>query len=218
MIIIVSDKILNRAYHKLDSNQKLMYESIIDDKIKVVCVDAPAGTGKTYISVLASLELMNEGKVSKIHYIRFPDDRSLRLGYLPGDTYDKEHIYFHPLYSAFTEFGLYSESVDDMIRCEQLVVSTDISLRGTNIKNSVVIIDEAQNGHLSDLKLVLTRVSDDCKVILIGHSSQYDNFKGINDKAFSRYIDHFIKKNWAVKVELTTNYRGKVSQWADLLE
>lgn len=86
-----------------------------------------------------------------------------------------------------------------------------------NISKSVVIIDEAQNAHLNDLKLVLTRIHDDCIVYLIGHSGQYDNFKGENERAFNQYIDLLSKYPWCQVVHLTHNYRGIISTVCDTL-
>ena len=209
-------KNMDRYYSKLDSYQRAYYGEIFSKS--VVCVDAPAGTGKTTIAIMAALQLLYEGKINHIYYVRFPDDRSLKLGYIPGDTREKQEMYMYPFYDACYEFGLSTKDIEEMIQNEDVILQTDITMRGTNIQRSIVIIDEGQNGHFSDLKLVLTRVHDDCKCVLIGHSGQYDNFRGKNENAFVAYIDHLTKKNWAVKCDLPINYRGKISSWADKLE
>lgn len=209
---------LDRYYNRLDKHQKAYYQSLLDKAASVVCVDSPAGTGKTTIAVMAGLQLLQQGEVDKIYYIRFADDRSLRLGFLPGDTVDKTSIYMTPFYDACLELGVDKFHVDAMITQEQIVLCTDIAMRGINISKSFVIIDESQNARFNDLKLVLTRIKDDCKVALIGHSLQCDNFKGKNEKAFLLYIDHLCKKNWAVRCELPINYRGRISSWADVLQ
>lgn len=206
-------KNIDRYYKKLDEFQLNYYHSIFDKS--VVCVNAPAGTGKTTIAVMAALQLLHQGEINHIYYVRFPDDRSLRVGFLPGDTTDKESIYFYPLYDALTEFGYDPQEIDKLKLQEDIITRTDIAMRGINISKSMMIIDEAQNGRLSDLKLVLTRIHDDCKCILLGHSGQYDNFKGNNEHAFEGYIDHLCKKPWSIKCELPINHRGKISSWAD---
>ena len=189
-------KNMDRYYQKLDNFQKDYYQAILDNP--VVCVDAKAGTGKTTIAVMAALQLQKEGKISHIYYVRFPDDRSLKLGYIPGDAEAKQEMYTFPFKQTCYEFGLSYSDIGSMKENEDVIFDTDIAMRGTNIEKSLVIIDEAQNGHLSDLKLVLTRIHDDCKCILIGHSGQYDNFKGKNDNAFVSYIKHLTKKPWTV--------------------
>lgn len=213
--LVINSKELDRAYKKLDKDQ-LNYFNSFSNHI-ITCVNAASGSGKTFVAVLAALQAFNQGEVNKIYYIRIPDDRSLRLGYLPGTSDDKQSIYTTPFYNACTSLGLRDEDIDIARDNNEIVLCTDIVLRGTNICNSFVIIDEAQNGRLSDLKLILTRISDNCKVALIGHSAQYDNFKGINEKAFEKYIDHLTKKSWAIECKLTKNYRGKLSSWADEL-
>ena len=211
--LVINSKELDRAYKKLDKDQ-LDYFNSFSNHI-ITCVNAASGSGKTFVAVLAALQAFNQGEVNKIYYIRIPDDRSLRLGYLPGSSDDKQSIY--PFYNACTSLGLREEDIDIARDNNEIVLCTDIVLRGTNICNAFVIIDEAQNGRLSDLKLILTRISDNCKVALIGHSAQYDNFKGTNEKAFEKYIEHLTKKSWAIECKLTKNYRGKLSSWADEL-
>lgn len=212
-------KVIDRFYKRLNDEQKAYYEALIDNSTIVVCSNSVAGTGKSTIAVMAALELMDEGRINHIYYVRFADDRALKLGFLPGDEMEKESLFMNPFYSACEEFGLDEYRVDDMIIKKQIILCTDIGLRGCNIENSMVIIDEAQNAHFADLKLVLTRIKDNCKCALIGHSGQNDNFKmKTNDHAFERYIDHLCEKEWAKKINLVKNYRGKLSSWADALE
>lgn len=208
---------IDKYYTRLDTRQKEYYQYLLDKSKSVICVDSPAGTGKTTIAVMAGLQLLEQGDVNKIYYIRFADDRSLRLGFLPGDTTDKTSIYMTPFYDACLELGLDKFHVDEMISQEQIVLCTDIAMRGINISKAFVIIDESQNARFNDLKLVLTRIKDDCKVALIGHTGQIDNFKGTQEWAFQRYMIHLCKKNWAIQCSLPVNYRGRISSWADAL-
>ena len=214
--LCIDGQILDKNYNKLDQDQIIYYQSIMDNM--VVCVNSCAGTGKTFIAILSALELFRQGKFNHIYYIRIPDDRSLRLGFLPGDDIEKQSIYFRPFYDACNKLGIMSESIDDAIEDQSIILSTDISLRGANIEKSFVIIDESQNGSLQDLKLILTRIADNCKVVMIGHSNQVDNFKKSNDHAFEKYIDHLCQKPWAKECKLVKNYRGQLSSWADKLE
>lgn len=204
----------DRFYGKLDEFQRAYYDSII--KKSVVCVDAPAGTGKTSVAVLAGLQMLAQGSISKLIYLRFPDDRSLKLGYLPGVLEDKQMYYMYPFYEACSDCGLQKETVDELIEYEVIELCTDIGMRGRNLRSSYVILDETQNARFGDLKLVLTRLHDDSKAVMIGHNGQCDNFKG-NDNSFNRYIEHLCKKDWAVSCELPKNYRGKISRWVDEL-
>ena len=94
---------------------------------------------------------------------------------------------------------------------------THTFLRGDNLKHKIIILDESQNFTVSDLKKTLTRCSDDCKIIVIGHEKQCD----LSDKmksGFKKYIDHFFGHDHCQVCQLTINHRGWVSQWADELE
>ena len=213
----INDKILNKFYYKLDEYQREYYEAILDDSIKFIGINACSGTGKTWIAVGGALELLREGKINKIYYLRTVDDRSLKMGFLPGTEYDKSKIYFKPFYDIAIDFGIRPEDIDLARENETIVLTTDICLRGSNIEKSVVIIDEAQNMDIDTIKLVLTRLHDDCKAILIGHKFQIDQ-KYEDGSAFDKYIDYMTQKNWAKRFELKKNYRGEMATWADQFE
>ena len=209
----INDKILNKFYYKLDEYQKDYYESILDDSIKFIGINSKAGTGKTWIAVGGALELLREGKINKIFYLRTPDERSLKMGYLPGDENMKSQIYFKPFYDIAIDFGIRPEDIDIARENETIMLTTDICLRGVNIEKSCVIIDESQNMDIDTIKLVLTRMHDDCKAILIGHTEQCDNNHNANH--FVKYIDYMCTQSWAKKCELKKNYRGVMATWAD---
>lgn len=203
-------------YRKLDSCQKALYESILDNK--VTCCNARAGTGKTTIAVLAGFDMLKSGQIQKIIYIRFPDQLVQSLGHFPGDLAEKESYYMGPFIDACAELGIDKTRLErEYFSCEEIVVCTNITLRGTNMKNSLVILDEAQNATFNDLKLVLTRLHDSCHCIIMGHSEQCDNKKAAAQKAFEAYINHMCQKQWAKRIDLKTNYRGSISTWADKL-
>lgn len=212
---IISDEI-ESLKDKLDGNQKKLYNSIIDNL--VTCCNAKAGTGKTTVATMAAFDLLQKGIVSKIFYIRFPDKLMQSLGAFPGDIGEKENYYFQPFYQACEEIGLDRYHLDrDYIPQHTVNLDTVVTMRGVNIKDSAIIIDEAQNACFKDMKLILTRIHDDCHVALIGHTNQIDNPDFVKEKAFVYYMEHFCKKQWAKRADLDRNYRGKISNWADSL-
>lgn len=222
---LMNRKHTDKLYRKLDHYQNEYYHAIEDHKI--VFVDEKAGTGKTTVAVMSALEHLRDGKVDKIVYVRFPSKRGESLGFTPGDLKGpggKESKYMKPFYEAMAKCGLQGEAVADLIADEVIVVTTDIDMRGTNIENSFVIIDEAQNAvDKEQLKLVLTRIHDRrCPTVVIGDSNQTDSkvakYTRLKYNSFEIYQIHMTKKNWAVKCELKINYRGAVSQWADEVE
>lgn len=212
----IVSKGIDRLKNHLDGNQTNLYKSIEDNLI--TCCNARAGTGKTTVATLAAFDLLLKGIVSKIYYIRFPDQLMQSLGAVPGELDQKEFYYFQPFYQACEEIDLDPFHLErDYIPQGTVKLDTVVSMRGTNISDAAVIIDEAQNASFKDLKLVLTRMHDDCHIALIGHSDQIDNPNCVREKAFIYYIEHMCKKQWAQRVDLKTNYRGKISNWADSL-
>ena len=89
---------------KLDGTQLKLYNSMIDNL--VTCCNAKAGTGKTTVATMAAFDLLQKGIVTKIYYVRFPDQLMQSLGALPGDIDEKEDYYFQPFYQACEEIGL----------------------------------------------------------------------------------------------------------------
>lgn len=207
-------------WDKFDPHQ-YRYATAIGKNL-VVMVDAGAGTGKTTIAVMRGLELLRTGKVDRIQYVRFPDTRSLRLGFLPGDSKDKEKGFMRPFYEAANECGLTADEVNNLISQEVIELSTDIHLRGRTLPRTFLIVDEAQNGGIPDLKLVLTRITESGFAVVIGHSEQMDTKLpryGANKwNAFQAYQYHMSKKPFTKVCELYHDYRGPISQWADKIE
>lgn len=206
----------------LDQQQEAFVKAILSrDKVAVFC-NAAAGTGKTTLAMGAANMLVQDKRnaIDGIIYIVSPYGES-RQGYLKGDLTEKSEVYFEPAYQAMLEVGMNTNSDichDTMAskkRGEGFVkLITHTYLRGPNMKNKVVIIDEAQNYTVPELKKTLTRLHDSCKAIVVGHTGQVDI---TGRSGFAKYIEHFRGQGRAEICELTTNYRGWLSSYADLL-
>lgn len=208
---------------KLDEYQRAFREACLSgDKLIVFC-NAVAGSGKTTIAMDAANVLVQDSKTNYdgILYIVSPYGEG-KQGYLPGSITEKSEVYFEPAYQAMIEANMNpntdvcTESMASKKRGDGFVkLLTHTYLRGPNVANKVVIIDEAQNFTARDLKKVLTRMHDTCKVIVIGHAGQID----IADRSgFVGYIDHFKGQEKCAVCELKNNYRGWISTWADKME
>lgn len=146
------------------------------------------------------------------------------MGYTPGTVEEKERKYIQPLMDALSEidedtrFAIKSEKKPDMVNDTAWIEAKSHSyLRGSNIKDSTLIIDEAQNMTRGELKKVLTRCHDSTTVIVIGHDKQID-LKRPEKSGFVPYIEHFRDESYAKVCELTINFRGQLAQKADELE
>lgn len=216
-------------------NESLFYDMILDDEqldfvkaIKdlrktIVFCDAPAGTGKTTLAMGAANILVHDkrNELEGIVYIVSPYGEQ-KQGYLPGSITEKSEVYYEPAYQAMVEVGMnpntdvYSESMITKKKGEAFVkMLTHTYLRGTNLQKKVVILDESQNYTVADLKKVLTRCHDSCKVIVIGHTGQIDIRGG---SGFDKYLKHFEGQEKCAVCRLTTNHRGWLSTYADMLE
>lgn len=205
----------------LDNEQKAFRDAIWNPKNLIVFANSRAGTGKTLIAVATANLLVKYGLYDGIVYVVSPVQEE-RSGYLPGTADDKTRCYTAPLYDALEKLGINpytavnQESImnqkqgDGYIDCV-----SHVWLRGCNLEHKVVIIEEAANYYLDEMKKVLTRISDTSKTIVIGHTGQCDLYHNPERSGFAPYIEHFKDKEYAQICELTTNHRGLVSSWAD---
>ena len=208
---------------KLDDQQKEFRDAIWNPDKLIVFANARAGTGKTLIAVATANLLVQYGRYDGIVYIVSPVQES-KSGFLPGDADEKTRVYAEPLYDALTKLGINTRTA---INQESIMNQKEgtgyidclshLWLRGCNLENKVVIIDESQNMYVDELKKVLTRISDSSKTIVIGHTGQCDLYHNKENSGFAPYIEHFKDESYAQVCELTKNYRGVVSNHADAL-
>lgn len=202
---------------KLTDEQRIYVNSIFDRQLTLV--NARSGTGKTTLAVAAA-KLLGKPLV----YVFSPVEEG-RMGFRPGNQREKEAAYITPLTDALYEIGedpakviFDPENVEAQKRgtvwCYPM---SHVFARGTNIKGKTVIIGESQNFTRGELKKLLTRIHDDCTVILEGHTEQCD-LQNVSKSGFAPYIEHFRSEPYAQVCELTVNFRGQLAQHADTLE
>lgn len=228
MIIDYSDAPQNLDNHPffgmtLDDEQKIFRDYIWDkDKLIVFC-NARAGTGKTTLATATADLLVKYNRYDGIVYVAAPTMEQ-KQGYLAGSIEQKSEPYFEPFYQALNKIGvnlmtsLCSDIVNQKNGTGYIECMTHTFLRGCNFENKVVILDEAQNYYKDELKKVLTRIHDNCKVIVIGHSGQIDLYNNPEHSGFVQYLEHFNGDDRCAVCQLTKNYRGWISNRADDLE
>ena len=136
-------------------NQALYIQSIVNNAV-TFCL-GPAGTGKTFLAIAAACHLLQTGKVERIILTRPAVEAGESLGYLPGDLNQKVDPYLRPVYDALYEcLGL--EKVTDFIQSRKIEIAPLAYMRGRTLNHSVIVLDEAQNCTLSQLKMFLTRL------------------------------------------------------------
>ena len=139
----------------------------------IVISNGPAGTGKTYLAVAVALTMLLEKKIDRIILSRPAVEAGERLGFLPGDMKDKVDPYLRPLYDSLYDLLDY-EKIQKKIEIGDIEIAPVAFMRGRTLKNSFAILDEAQNATHTQIKMFLTRIGENSKIVVNGDSSQID--------------------------------------------
>ncbi|MEW6025864.1 MAG: PhoH family protein [Planctomycetota bacterium] len=139
----------------------------------IVIAIGPAGTGKTYLAVARALVSFKKGEVRKIILCRPAVEAGERLGFLPGDYQEKVNPYLRPLYDALNSF-LEFQQLRRLMENEIVEVVPLAYMRGRNLDNAFMILDEAQNATSEQMKMFLTRMGQNSKIVVTGDVTQID--------------------------------------------
>tara|TARA_B100001741_G_C16507542_1_gene577974 strand:- start:226 stop:1242 length:1017 start_codon:yes stop_codon:yes gene_type:complete len=140
---------------------------------QIVMSLGPAGTGKTYLAVAVALTMLLEKKVERIILSRPAVEAGERLGFLPGDMKEKIDPYLRPLYDSLNDLLDY-EKIQRKIESGEIEIAPLAFMRGRTLKNSFAILDEAQNATRTQIKMFLTRIGENSKLVVNGDPSQID--------------------------------------------
>ena len=133
----------------------------------------PAGTGKSFLAVSVAVTLLMEKKIERVILSRPAVEAGEKLGFLPGDMKEKVDPYLRPLYDALYElFG--ADKIDKKIETGEIEIAPLAFMRGRTLKNSFAILDEAQNATETQIKMFLTRIGENSKLVVNGDPSQID--------------------------------------------
>lgn len=179
-----------RLKHELKEKQKIILEAMKDKSSNCVMIDGIYGTSKTYLAVLASLQLMNEKRIDQILYIRNPTESSStgKLGFIKGDSSEKMAPYAAAFNQKLDEF-LPSQEVDRLNKEKRVEVIPLGFTRGLNWNCKAIIVDEAACLTYDDIFLLMTRCGPFTKIFFIG-DSQNQNDIG-NKTGFSKMFNIF---------------------------
>lgn len=185
---------------------KAIKESIITFGI------GPAGTGKTYLAVAAAIEALYKQEIKRIILVRPAVEAGEKLGFLPGDMAEKINPYLRPLFDSLNDI-VNPVVIKQLITQDIIEIAPLAFMRGRTLSDSVIILDEAQNATASQLKMFLTRIGMNSRVIVTGDPSQndlpYQTQSGLLD-ALQR-LSH-IKNVSVIKLDRTDIVRHPIVQ------
>jgi len=152
-------------------NQKKYFELL--NKKDIVFTDGPAGTGKTFIAVAKAVSSLQDGKVKKIILSRPAVEAGEKLGFLPGDLKEKVDPFLRPIYDALYEMLPYDQ-VEKKISKDVIEIAPIAFMRGRTLEDCFIILDEAQNTTRTQMKMFLTRLGRNSRMVIVGDSTQID--------------------------------------------
>jgi len=187
-------------------NQKRYVDAI--DKHTIVFGIGPAGTGKTYLAMAKAVQALQAKQVSRIILTRPAVEAGERLGFLPGTLYDKIDPYLRPLYDALHDM-LDPDSIPKLMASGTIEVAPLAYMRGRTLNDAFIILDEAQNTSAEQMKMFLTRLGFESKIVVTGDVTQVDLpsgtksglrqvqdiLEGLDDVHFSRLTSHDVVRH-----------------------
>ena len=162
---------VKRTVQPRSSNQRRYIEAI--EQNDMVFGVGPAGTGKTYLAVAMAVAAINAKKIARIVLVRPAVEAGERLGFLPGTLQEKVDPYLRPLYDALYDL-LEPEKVDKMLERNVIEVAPLAFMRGRTLNDAFIIMDEAQNTTIEQMKMFLTRMGNNSKAVITGDITQID--------------------------------------------
>jgi len=158
------------------SSNQSMFVNLIKEKDLVFGV-GPAGTGKTYLAVACAVEALLKKEISRIILSRPAVEAGERLGFLPGDLKEKIDPYLRPLYDALNDL-IPLKTLERYLENSTIEIAPLAFMRGRTLENSYIILDEAQNTSSMQMKMFLTRLGKNSKMVVVGDSTQVDLPRG----------------------------------------
>lgn len=171
--------VIDNKFIKVKNLNQFKYLEIIDNSTITFGI-GPAGTGKTFLAVASAVKMYAENKIKKIVLTRPAVEAGERLGYLPGDLSQKIDPYLVPLFDSL-EYFFGNETLKYLIDKRNIEIVPLAYMRGRTLNDACIILDEAQNATISQIKMFLTRLGENSKMIITGDETQID----LNNKTFS---------------------------------
>ena len=203
-----------------NKEQKFAAEALLREDIELVTLTGLAGSGKTYLSLMAGLDGIQSGRYKRVVISRSIQPVGRDLGYLPGDMDDKMQPWLAPITDNFrTMLSDKSYTYFEMMKDRGEMEIAPLSyIRGRTFSDSFIIVDEAQNATIHELKTIITRVGKNSKIVLLGDTDQIDT-PYINKKSngLSIVVHKFKSQDCSAHIQLMKGQRADVASIASII-
>jgi len=189
-------------------NQDELLGLLEDRNINIVFAVGPAGTGKTLISTLAGIKALKENDIDKFVVTRPAVSVDEQHGFLPGTLQEKMAPWTRPIFDVFEEY--YSpEQIEYMLNDNKVEIAPLAYMRGRTFKNSFIIADEMQNATDSQMKMLLTRIGDNSKIVVTGDLAQHD--RGFESNGLKLFIEKLMRSK-SDRIKLVQFNQGDIAR------
>lgn len=181
-----------------------LLELLQDENKHIVFATGPAGTGKTIVSTLYAIQQFKKGNIDKIVITRPAVSVDEQHGFLPGSLVEKMAPWTRPIMDVFEEF-YHPKEIEYLVENNKVEIAPLAYMRGRTFKNSIILADEMQNATREQMKMLLTRIGDNSKLIVNGDLAQHD--RGYDSNGLKDFLELLEKRNSKMmgSVEFTNN-------------
>ena len=181
-----------------------LLELLQDDNKHIVFATGPAGTGKTIVSTLYAIQQFKKGNIDKIVITRPAVSVDEQHGFLPGSLVEKMAPWTRPIMDVFEEF-YHPKEIEYLVENNKVEIAPLAYMRGRTFKNAIILADEMQNATREQMKMLLTRIGDNSRLIVNGDLAQHD--RGYDSNGLKDFLELLEKRNSKMmgSVEFTNN-------------
>ena len=198
-----------------NKEQRFALHALNSPDIPLVCLTGIAGSGKTFLTLMTALEALNKKKIERIVVTRSMEPVGRDIGFLPGDMNEKMAPWMSPLVDNFRHAFKNMSFFQMMIEKGQIDIAPLSYIRGRTFDNAFIIVDEAQNATIHELKTVVTRVGENSKIVLMGDTDQIDTpYIDKKSNVLSIVIDRLRDSDLMSHIHLPRGERSKLATLA----
>lgn len=214
-LLLLDRKNLTTDVHPRNKEQNFALHVLNDQTIPLVCITGRAGSGKTFLTLMSGLDAMLSGKYERIVVTRNMEPVGRDIGFLPGDIKEKMEPWMSPLMDNFRHHFKDKTYFEAMIDKGQIEIAPLSFIRGRTFNNAFIIVDEAQNASIHELKTVITRIGENSKIVLMGDTDQIDTpYLDKRSNGLSITIDRFNSSDLSAYIYLERGERSALATYA----